>query len=310
MMKTFFSILLLLAWPGLSPAAVTNNNIATTNTSKIPKVEPAIGYGSQYLNMTLETPHDKIEYSTTNQNFWFVNLAMYNFSAQLKIPIHSDDGELQSRGNTTVLDYQISFELTRQWQLEAYYQNYRGYYLSSGPRNLIDPDLQFAHSGGQVVYVFNPEYAAAMIRTTSWKQTSSAGSWMLSGGVDHFDLSGKLDPTELIPSSQPPIQGANAEVLSLRVSYGYNWLWNNWFAGLTGGLGASYAYGKYDRGGDSITREERIDPISNAGVSGGYQWEQSKVGIFSRLHSWRLAFGDEELNSNTSSTGLYFSSVF
>jgi hypothetical protein len=95
----------------------------------------------------------------------------------------------------------------------------------------------------------------------------------------------------------------------MRLSYGYNWLVNNWFAGIAGGLGLSYAHGSYDRGSQSLS-QDRFDPISNAGVSGGYQWSQSKVGIFSRLHSWRLVFGDEELSSNTSSTGLYFSSVF
>jgi hypothetical protein len=272
-------------------------------------VEPAVGIGASSLNMSIKTNGEDLRYTPSNTDFYFINLGIENLSLQAKFPIRDSQEKLTSHGDTKVTDYQLGFGFQKNWQTDVYYQKYQGYYIESQTSHVIQPDLSFSHVGGQLTYVFDPEYSLAMTRETGWRQTTTKGSWMASIGYDEFDLDGDLAPGILKTGLRTGLQKTKADSLSLRISRGHNWIWDQWFAGMVVGLGANYSQIQYQY---STMQDSSSDMklIANAGLSAGYRWKQAKVGIFARSSNWSLAFDDKELVSNTSSSGIYYSSYF
>jgi len=273
------------------------------------KVEPAIGFGTSSLSMSVKTNGQDLQYTHTNSNFYFLNLAVEKVSMQIKFPIRDTQESRNTRGDTKVTDYQFGFGFKDHWQTDLYYQKYQGYFIQSKTAQLIQPDLSFSHVGGQMTYVMDPAYSLSMTRETGWQQVSTRGSWMASVGYDEFDLEGDLVPSSLNSGLRSSLQNAVAKSLSARVSRGHNWIWNKWFAGLLIGGGVNYNQIQY-RYMETADSSSDLKIISNFGMSAGYRWTNSKVGIFVRASNWGLAFDDKELTSNTSSGGIYYSSYF
>jgi hypothetical protein len=272
-------------------------------------VEPALGLGISSLNMSVKTQGEDLEYTSTNSSFYFVNIAVDQFSFQAKFPIKDQIENRVEKGDTKVTDFQAGFGFKTNWLAELYYQRYEGYYVQSKTARMIHDDLTMQHVGTQLTYVFDPSYSAAMTRTTSWKQSSSKGSWMLSAGYDEFDLDGDLVPRSLNTSLRSALDRAKVRSISARVSRGHNWIWKNWFAGILIGAGANLSDIQYQYSGSTDSNTD-MKMIYNTGFSAGYQWGQSKVGFFARSYSWDIAFDDKELTSSTSLTGVYYSSYF
>lgn len=289
--------------------------------AEFPRIEPAVGLGINSLDMEVKTDggsaengqngsiQETIKYSTTNNSFYFVNLGIGRFSIQGKFP-YSDSKETHlEKGNTKTSDYQLGLAVTPQIQVELYFQKYDGYYLEVADRKMIHPDLSFGHTGGQVFYILNPTFTPAMYRDASWEQSQTAGSWMLSMGYDHFAIHGDLVPPALQTNMKSNLKEANIESLSLRGLYGHNWVWKNWFAGGAIGLGTTLSQIRYSYR-DSGSEEQKSEINSSVGASAGYKWASSKVGFFTRVHSWGLAFDDKEISTSASATGIYWSSYF
>lgn len=273
------------------------------------QVEPAVGVGVSALNMAVKTQSEDLNYSSTNSSFYFVNMGVEQFSLQAKFPIKDKVDERAEKGDTKVTDFQAAFGFKQNWLADFYFQRYEGYYVQSRAADLIHSDLTMQHVGTQLTYAFDPAYSAAMTSTTSWKQSVSRGSWMLSAGYDEFDLNGDLVPKELKTSLRSDLDRAKVRSISLRVSRGHNWIWKNYFAGVLIGVGTNLSDIQFQYEGKTGSNTD-MQLISNAGFSAGYQWGQSKVGFFARSYSWNVAFDDKELNSSTSLTGVYYSSYF
>lgn len=272
-------------------------------------VKPAAGFGSGALEMKLKTEKDAIEYDTTNGMFYFVSLGYKGFSVLGKFPTKDQEARRYERGDTKSSDYQFALELTPNYHLDLFFQKYQGYYLESKSKGLIDPDLHFDHRGVQFSYVFDSSYSASLAKDFFWDQEKSSGSWMLSLGYDYFQLDGNLAPAQLISGVKPGLNNAKANTLSLRGSYGYNWIWSNWFSGVALGYGLNFndiEY-KYEK---TQGQEKNRGTHSSVNLAGGYRWDNSKVGFFSRSLYWGLDFDDKALTSIVSATGFYYSTVF
>ncbi len=273
------------------------------------QLTPAVGSGSSSLNMTVNSD---LNYSSTNQSFSFVSLNVDDFSAQVKFPLKDSEQSRAERVDSKVTDYQFGFKINKNLRTLFYYQNYQGYYVEKENIGFRNSDLSFSHLGGQLIYAFNSEFSTAMLEDAAWSQEKDHGSWIGSMGIDRFEIKGRLIPEPLDPNHFG-LQNAKIDSLSLRVGYGYNWLWSHWFTGAAFGLGTNInkSSAVYEVPEEEV-KTAHLDAkfISNFSFAGGYRWTRTKLGIFARQFNWNLSFDGVDINSNTSMTGIYLSSVF
>jgi hypothetical protein len=273
------------------------------------QVEPSIGTGASDLSMSVAAGEQEINYLTTNHNFTFLALKYKEASLMVKFPSKDPADKRTQMGDTQVTDYQIAFGFLENWHSEIYYQKYQGYFIEAPKKQMIAPDIGFSHLGGQVIYYLNPKYSPALVRESAWSQKKSAGSWSLGVGIDQFDLTGDLVPTELHSGIKNSLEGVSASTLSIRSGYGHNWIWKNWFAGGAFCLGAAGNYVKF-KYSDKDESDFDSQLISSVSIGGGFAWNESKVGIFGRAHGWNMKVDDKVIRSSTSNSGVYFTSVF
>ncbi len=273
---------------------------------------PSVGFGLNSLHMTVNTD---TSYTPTNTNYYFVSLGYKGFSFQAKYPQLDPEESRKSRVDSKIQDYQISLDVYRNWKAAFYYQNYKGYFVENKliQFGISQPDLSFNHIGTQVFYVFNEKHSSFLVQDTYWDQVEDTGSWLLSAGVDQFTINGDLIPVQLKLNKDQILQKLNVNTYSLRFGYSQNWVWTHWFAGAAFGVGynvnqiqATYV----DQYIPPNTTTNTTHLNSLFAFSTGYKWVTSKVGLFARVFSWNMEFDNIEITSNTSTTGLYYSTTF
>ena len=272
-------------------------------------IQPAFGFGTSTLGMRVAVKNKNINYATTNNNFSFISINYEDLSMAIKFPNSDPESSRLTKGDTKSTDFQFCFGFKENWQAELYYQKYKSYYMDYEKTAMVNPDLSLSHTGAQLIYAFNKLFSPAMQRDSHWKQDSSGGSWTLGVGFDQFDLEGDLVPKQFGISLKDSLKYAKADSLTLRGSYGYNWIWTHWYAGASFGMGPVISQIKYKYLAEPITTTD-FEIVSNVGFSLGYAWTKTKLGVFGRAYQWGMAFDDKKLTSNTSLSGFYISSVF
>lgn len=282
------------------------------------RFEPAVGFGSSSLQFSLknngssknEGEGEDISYKTTNDSFYFVSMAYRGVSLSAKMPIADSEEVRNEQGNTKGYDYQLGFGLFKNWHAEFYRQKYQGYYVETPDQSIIVlPDMKMENTGAQLIYVFKPEYAYAVLRDANSKQLQSGGSWTLGLGFNRFLLQGDLSTETIDPEIQGSFEGATADSISIRPGYGYNWIWKNWHAGIFGGLGFNYnqiRYAYVDEVGHTVTTANTV----HGGMASGYTWGQNRFGFFSRVYNSGLGFSDKKVTTRTLLAGFFISRVF
>jgi hypothetical protein len=272
-------------------------------------LSPAIGTGTNSLNLSVNS---KLQYMATNLNFTFISLGIDDFSLQIKFPNPDPVESREARVDSKITDYQFGLKINNHFRALLYHQKYEGYYIESEKIIYQSKNLGFAHTGAQLIYAFNPEFSTAMLEDACWSQDKDRGSWLTSLGVDRFNIKGRLIPEALDPDYYG-LKSAEIDSVSLRLGYGYNWLWSHIFAGAAFGVGTNLnkISAEYDAPeGNSNSGSYNSKMISNFSFSGGYRWTETKIGFFARQYNWNLTFDGVEISSNTASTGLYVSSLF
>jgi hypothetical protein len=260
--------------------------------------------------MAVKGEGEPLSYSATNQNFYFLNLGVEDFYIQGKLSIKDPESSRATRGDSDITDLQLGFPLWKHWQLDGYYQKYKGYYIEKNKEvGLKAPDLSLSHQGGLLSYIFNPEYSLSAVESVMAPRPVDSKSWILSVGYDDFDLQGDLVPKELATSMKSSLESANVSAVSLRLGVGANWFWSKWYFGGMVGAGLSFnkAHYQYD---DMKGQTSQTSSMDHFGFILGYRWDQWRVGGFARNYSWQLAFDDKNIRTNVSTAGLFASGAF
>ncbi|MGE0632013.1 MAG: hypothetical protein AB7O96_06370 [Pseudobdellovibrionaceae bacterium] len=299
---------------------LSNLSFAQESFTKLDKksarlnLEPAIGAGTGDLSMTFsnESTNERVDYKSPNNEFYFLNLSYKNLAAGIKQPKSTGSS---NQKHAKVTDYQLSFGFLQDWKAELFYQKYRGYYMKGKAFNMMNPNLSFEHVGTQILYIFNPKYAYSMVHDAYWEQDQNAGSYFIGIGYDRVLLKGDLVPDGFAKPLGASSLGTKsvrrmaADSLVLRPGYGYNWIWEHWYAGVSIGLGIASNAVQYQYLASQGT-SRNLGFAFQSGLSYGYRWKGYKIGIFGRVYSWQLKIEDRSLSSTTGLSGLFLSSVF
>ena len=169
----------------------------------------------------------------------------YGLSLTIGLPLPPE--EIERRGNSK----QTSFLLTKYWRqygLDLYYQDYRGFYLSN-PITELDlhkpdrfpqlPDAQVTNYGVNFYQALDrTSYSLSAAFDLEEIQLENGGSWIWTGFYNHLEMSlGSVfirgsDPNSV--QSLPKLQRGAFETLGAGFGYGYTWLWRSWFLSAQG----------------------------------------------------------------------------
>ncbi len=233
--------------------------------------------GNAYL------PNSALRLGTT---FFWKSLAV-GFGIALPIPKE----EIDRRGNSD----QLNFILSKYWRnygVNAYYQSYRGFYLSN-PISELDfhkperfsqlPDSEAKNYGINFYKTLDDlSYSLKAGFAQKEMQTQSGGSYLISAFYNHLELDlGKkfiAGSTADTPQSAPSLQSVKLDTLGAGGGYGYTWVFEKFFMTAQGtmNLGIQNQVVK-----SNSVDDQRIAPAAKANVqlSTGYHFENSVLGI-------------------------------
>ncbi len=269
------------------------------------KLEPAVGLGTSTLGLTVNKDKDAVDYNPTNGGYYFFSLGVNDFSGELKLPKRDDESILKKNGESRVVDYRLGLTLNRTWSVDLIYQKYEGYFGTYEETQTLRPDLRMARSGVNVYYTFNPVYSSALIDRSIWHQMVTQGSSLLGVSYNSFLLNGE----PMLVQRESSLQEGRIQGVAVKYGYGQNWIWKNWFAGLKGLFGLSPYESNYDYS-DKSGRSTSLGFVFEMGAAGGYQWEDSKFGLFSRTDTSFYQIDGRDLLSRSTLSGIYFSHMF
>lgn len=246
-----------------------------------------------------------------------------NITVKASFPIPHRSKEIYRRGDSR----ETSYILSQHWRgfgFNVYYQSYRGLYAHSplsdfsGKRPDRFPQLPeafVANAGINTYWVMSPDqYSLRAAFTQNEFQTSSGGSWLLTGYYNHLQLStGDVfipgtDPRA--PNSPPDLSKGKFDTLGFGGGYGYAYVRGRYFAvgQIVSGLGAQYQRTK------ELTQEnlETYAPavMLNANLSFGAKTENRLGGARLLTHSVSSRIVDVQVSSTLVSGQLFYGARF
>lgn len=162
-------------------------------------------------------------------------------SARVSLPGTLSRDDVDRKGKTTSNDWQLRMNF-RQLSVDAFYQNYEGYYIENSaefgslPDSYLQaPDLRNEYIGAGFVWNFNPDdFSMVASFDQSTQQIRSGWSW-LGGASIHSNRF--TSPVTLVPMTQALLYGDFTDVRSARLNslmigggVGGAWVFReNWF---------------------------------------------------------------------------------
>lgn len=176
--------------------AVSQSTFGFTLLNDHHEISSSMGFGSSSLSIDV---NEQIKLNPTNTGFYFITMGLDNLYFQSKFPIRDPEDSIQSRVDSKIQDYQITFNIYQNWKSALYYQDYKGYYAedSNLPRVFKQPDLHFNHQGVQVYYLTNEKHSSFLLQDSFWNDQEDSHSWVFNAGLDRFVINGDLLPAEL-----------------------------------------------------------------------------------------------------------------
>ena len=214
----------------------------------------------------------------------------FRLTATFALPVPPE--EVDRRGKSE----QSSFMLSRYWRqyaLDAYYQHYKGFYVSS-PFTELDlhkadrypqlPDATIANYGINIYYVVEPDhYSLSAAFSQIEFQAFDGGSWLINPFFNHLELStGKTfipgsDPSSL--QTAPNIESTFLDTLGLGLGYGYTWVRDRRFLVAQGIFGVGGQYQQIDQVGTNDLKDKiNLAAKANLNLSAGYNFKVYSVG--------------------------------
>jgi hypothetical protein len=218
------------------------------------------------------------------------------------LPFHDQKEDVY--GVTRHIDLQVH-RYSRKLMIDAYYQNYKGFHLSSkddvtmipGPEEYpYFPNIRALTIGASGLYVFNGErYSLRTVSTQQEWQMRSAGSPLLGASIFTHLFSNDKD---LLPQyyKYPDFLGGHEPRdihyygLNINAGYGYTWVLDNashyFLAGaIDGGAGPGYSSAEEENG--TRLNHMTVSFTANVRLGAGYNSEKWFAGIYGIYHTDR-----------------------
>jgi Domain of unknown function (DUF4421) len=151
---------------------------------------------TQFEIQQINNSGNKLTYKPNNSVGLGFGLYVFEIGAEITfaVPVNAERESLF--GKTKATDLQLNL-LGKTWGLDLFYQNYDGFYINDPNGTIVPgapypqrPDLQTRNLGINGLYSFNKNFSLRSAYNFSERQRRSAGSFILTGTLNFYNLKG------------------------------------------------------------------------------------------------------------------------
>jgi hypothetical protein len=218
---------------------------------------------NQFEIQQIKNSGNKLSYKPNNSVGLGFGIYVFEIGAEITFAVPVNAERESQFGKTNATDVQLNL-LGKNWGLDLFYQNYKGFYLNDPNGTILPgapypqrPDLRTNNLGINGIYVFNKQFSLRSAYNFSERQRRSAGSFLLTGTLNFFDVQGD---SALYSKKYEPVFGAGTafsqmdmNTFSVSPGYSYTLVVKNFFANASLSLGPAYHWVDYQVGGQSLS---------------------------------------------------------
>jgi Domain of unknown function (DUF4421) len=257
-------------------------------------------------------PSQKLNYKPNSTYSLGMGVYLFEIAVELSFAIPIGERSLNTFGASDVRDLQANF-LGEHWGVDLFNQNYSGFYVvnqnptpSSPDPYIKRPDIKLINKGISGVYAFNKDkFSLKSAYNYSERQLKSAGSFVISGGVNTFSLqadSSVLSQTySSFVSSTSAFKQFQYSGLSLAPGYTYTLVYKAFFLNGVFSYGPTHYWISYTAQDQSTQYDISINTFADIRISLGYNNDRFFGGLSYRTQTREVRFEDIKF-TNASST--------
>jgi hypothetical protein len=256
-----------------APAAPASPPLAVISENPRPWVlQAAFVLPNLEVSVTDEPNDVAVKYVTNTPMILSLGVSYEGLGASVGFSVGDPVENADDYGETQALDYQVHYYRGR-FGVDAFYQDYEGYALETLPAGCrrgdacsLEPDLRVRHIGVNGFYVLDPAYSLKAAFEASERARKSAGSWLLTAGVNHVRLDAP-DALDVSPR-HAPLRRVESTLATAGGGYGHLWVWDSWY--LSPVLMAGLGYGRSTFTPDDDPDSHDVALKVNLRLGGGY----------------------------------------
>ena len=261
----------------------------------------------------------RINFAPNGRGFIGVGAVIFDLGLAVSVKLPASFQKSTAKyGETDFLDIQGNL-YGKQWNFDASYQNYRGFYLSN-PLNVLPVweegdnfpsrrDLVISNALLNVVYVLRPDvfsFRSAFNRTE--KQIRGAGSVILLASVNRLAIRSDFSLVPFAASSAYPpgtgLEDGRFATLSFLPGYSHNFVIKDFFVNVTLSAGAGVQHQKFT----IDEREQRkwaLEPKFNFRGGLGYDNDRFFAGSYFIMQQSRISSGNLNIDATSGNFQVY-----
>jgi hypothetical protein len=253
---------------------------------------------------------ERINYNPNNAFSLGAGGILFDLLVEVTFAIPLNEKRTEIYGETKVRDFQANV-LAKRFALDAYYQQYSGFYVDDKNDN-IPPgqpfpqrdDIYSRNYGVNGIYVLNHrKFSLRSAFNYFDRQKTSRGSIIVGGLFNVFKI--KAD-SAIIPGSVRPDfgQGSSLDALrnttfSIGAGYSYTYIWKDFFANATASIGPAQNWISYEEQ-NVVKTQGLMNAITSLRFGLGYNSNRYFGGISYTTQTRGVTFDDVRFSSTSS----------
>lgn len=259
-----------------------------------------------------EDPGRKLNYKPNNSYSLGMGVYLFEIAVELSFAIPIGERSINTYGASDVRDLQANF-LGKHWGVDLYHQNYSGFYVanpdpttSSSEPYIKRPDIKLINKGFSGVYALNKnKFSLRAPYNYSERQLKSAGSFVVSGGLNSFRLQADSSVlTNTISSPTSSFREFQYTGLSLAPGYTHTLVYKSFFLNGVFSYGPTHYWISYTAKDQSTKYDISINTFADIRISLGYNSDRIFGGLSYRAQTREVRFEDIKFTNASSALRL------
>jgi len=306
-------------WFCVPEALAQNDSIRDTYIQQFPDkffIWPVIK--KREISFDLNSRDDtgkKLSYKPNTSFSAGLGFYIFEIAAEVTVAVPIDERSRTTYGTSDARDLQANF-LGKRWGIDVYTQKYSGFYVPNPNQTPTTPDLfikrsdiELRNTGANVRYVFNKDrFSQRSAYNYSERQLKSAGSFVLSGSLNTFDL--HADSAVLTQQVAPAISSTSTlkdfkySAFSVAPGYSYSIIYKSFFLNGSFSLGPAHYWIQYTAPDQSTQYNITLNTFADVRVALGYNSEHFFGGMSLVTQTRDIRFDEIHFTNGTTAFKL------
>jgi hypothetical protein len=274
---------------------------------------PVLKQRTQNYELETKDPEKRtIGYYSNKPYSLGVGVYLFEVAAEIAfaIPLNAKSKSIYGESESTNLQLNL---LGKKWGIDGYFQRYQGFYMKDSkvevPANtpyIQRPDIKTQNIGLNVNYTFNyNKFSFRAAYNYSERQLKSAGSFLLFGSFDNFNISadsaiiGTKYQASFLSTSK--VRDIRALIVGATPGYTYSLIYEGFFINGALGFGPAYNFVDYTMEDNSNGSKSTVNVFAILKISVGYNSDRFFGGMNFSTQSINSKIENIALTSSISS---------